>query len=181
MKKYHLFLLGSVSSSLAFSSFAASFNNDEVKGAGSELAMIVSCQKSTTPENFVELIALAGGKSIISGNKGEQTDTEYALPSPIDVWGFKVTHLSIHVGDNDEGDFNEYAAVIPTTSNTVTPEYVAAQGQVPKIANNYFLKQFDNNDLIIRQYSDTVYVSCANDVRTLQKTMNKKLKELKNN
>ncbi|ABS45757.1 MULTISPECIES: hypothetical protein [Yersinia pseudotuberculosis complex] len=181
MRNNNFVLLCSVSSLLAFSPFAAAFNSEEVKNAGSELAMIVSCQKSTTPEKFVELIALAGGKSIISGNKGEQTDTEYAVPSPIDVWGFKVTHLSIHVGDNDEGDFNEYAAVIPATSNSVTPEYVAMQGQIPKIADNYYLKQFDNNDLIIRQYSDTVYVSCANDVRTLQKTINKKLKELKNN
>ena len=142
------------------------------------LISYVTCKKNTSPEEFVKTIEAIGGKSLISGNMSQVTDSIFTLPATISIWGYPVSSFSLHQGSNDDGDFNEFAAVIPAPDNLTTSDGVAAMGHVNRIAENYFMNQVGGNDLIVRQYEDSIYISCANDVRTLKKSINRELKQL---
>lgn len=143
------------------------------------LVASVTCEKQTSPKMFLKQIDGAGGKSIISGNFGDDTDSIFSLPTPANLWGYSVSNFSLHRGSNEDGDFDEFVAIIDINDNQTTVDMIASQGKVPKIADNYFTAQKGNNDLIVRQYGDTVSVSCANDVRTLQKKVKKDMKQIK--
>lgn len=142
------------------------------------LVASVTCDRKATPQTFLETISAAGGKSIISGNLGSETDSIFSLPTPANVWGYQVTHFSLHRGSNDDGDFDEFAAIINLADNLTTVDMVANQGKVPKIADNYFMAKKGNDDLVVRQYGDTILVSCANDVRTIQKKIQKDIRQI---
>lgn len=143
-----------------------------------KLAAYVTCKLNTTPENFVNTIEMAGGKSLISGNHGTVINSMYSLTTPVSVYGYPVTKFSLHLKIDNDGDFNEYAAVIEPTDNQTTPEVIAQLAQVPKINEDYFIAHIDGDDLIIRKSGDIIYLSCANDVRTITKSIKHTLQEM---
>jgi hypothetical protein len=157
--------------------YANAHAKDE-QSSNSALAMTITCEIKTTPAQFVSLIKNTQGGSIISGNHGVQQDGEFTVSSPVNIWGFNVTHFSYHFGSNDDGDFTEYRAIIPNQSNTLTAQSVAQIAGIPKIADNYYYKAVGNNDLLVRKYGDDIIVSCADDVRTVKKSINKFIRNL---
>lgn len=164
---------------LSLCNVACSSDKTDIENNKNKLVSFVTCQQNTTPTQFTQTISDAGGKSIISGNMGDAIDTIYSLPTPVNLWGYPVSSFTMHRGSNSDGDYDEFAAVVPTDSNQVTSDDVAALGKVRRISENYFMNEVGGNDLIVRQYEDTVYVSCANNVRTIKKNFDRNVKQLR--
>ncbi|MEA9392172.1 hypothetical protein SJI19_16735 [Acerihabitans sp. TG2] len=168
LNKYlSLSILILINSCSSFNSVAG-HNDNEYR-----LSQAVTCQTNTTPDEFIDLLKSQHGGNLISGNQGAEEDGEFTVSNPVDIWGIKVRHFSFHKGSNEDGDFTEYRAIVPATSNTISAQSLAQIGNVPKIADGYFYKSVGNNDLFIRQYGDDIVVSCANDVRTTRKSINR--------
>ncbi|QTP13375.1 hypothetical protein [Serratia symbiotica] len=175
MKKNNLLRLAPALLLVACSSFNSNADT------GYQLSQILTCEENTTPEGFVALINKQSGGWIISGSQGDSIDGEYTVSNPVIIWGYQVRNFSYHKGSNEDGDFTEYRAVIPATSNSINARSVASRGNIPQVAEGYFYRAVGNHDLLIRQFNDDVVISCARDVRTTTKKINRFMRELKDN
>lgn len=146
--------------------------------AGSQITKIITCEDKATPEEFISLLHAKKGGSVLSGHLGNGEDGEYTTSSPVEIWGYLVNSFSYHVGSNQDGDFTEFRAIIPRTSNVQSLQSIAETASIPKIADNYYYKAVGGSDLLLRQYGDDVIISCAIDVRTTKKSINRFMREL---
>lgn len=135
--------------------------------AQAKLQAVLSCETSAKPAEVVAWIKQLGGKAIVQ--KSPESDAEYTLQSPVDVYGRPVTRLSLHKGSNGEGDFDEYSAIF-TGEPLAT---VARLADVSPDASGTYRKAIGGNDLVLRQESGVTYITCANGVRSVVKTLKK--------
>lgn len=149
--------------------------------AGSKITKIISCEDKSSPENFISLLHEKNGGSVLSGHLGNGEDGEYTTSSPVELWGYLVNNFSYHVSSNEDGDFTEFRAIIPHTANVQTLQSIAETASIPKIAENYYYKAVGGSDLLLRQYGDDIVISCAVDVRTTKKSINRFMRELQEN
>lgn len=139
--------------------------------AGARLSQVLTCKKSAVPQEVINLIKTAGGKSIVQAS--DLSDGEYTLPNPIDVFGRPITKLGIHPGANSDGDFNEYSGQFSGESLAT----VAKLGHVQSDDLGDYRKEVGNHDLTLRVESGDTYITCANDVRTITKTIKRNAKQ----
>lgn len=149
--------------------------------AGSKITKIITCEDEATPEEFISLLHEKNGGSVLSGHLGNSEDGEYTTSSPVELWGYFVNNFSYHVGSDQDGDFTEFRAIIPRTANVQTLQSIAETASIPKIAENYYYKAVGGSDLLLRQYGDDIVISCAVDVRTTKKSINRFMRELQEN
>jgi len=135
------------------------------KEANAQLARVLTCEQSASPSEVIKLIKSAGGKSIVQAS--DLSDGEYTLPNPLDVFGRPVTKIGIHEQSNGEGDFNEYSGQFSGESIAT----VAKLADIPQDNVGEYRKEVGGHDLSLRAESLDTYVFCANDVRTIAKTV----------
>lgn len=133
--------------------------------ANARLTQVLTCQRSVSPEDFKLLVKQAGGKSVVQAS--DDSDGEYTVPNPLDVFGRPVTQLSLHPGANGEGDFNEYTGVFSGEGL----QTVAKLGDVPRDDLGDYRKQVGNHDLILKAEHGGTYITCSQDVRTITKSI----------
>jgi len=141
------------------------------KEANARLARVLTCERSATPAEVIDLIKKAGGKSIVQAS--DLSDGEYTVPNPLDVFGRPITKIGIHPGANTDGDFNEYSGMFSGESLAT----VAKLADVARDSLGDYRKEVGNHDLILKIDSGEAYITCANDVRTIAKTIRRKAKE----
>lgn len=168
MKPLHLAL---TALSLVAAASAAQAGEVSQIEANARLAQVLTCQRSVSPDDFKLLVKQAGGKSVVQAS--DDSDGEYTVPNPLDVFGRPITQLSLHPGANGEGDFNEYTGVFSGESL----QTVAKLGDVPKDDLGDFRKQVGNHDLILKAEHGGTYITCSQDVRTITKTIKRTARE----
>lgn len=141
------------------------------KEANARLARVLTCERSASSKEVIDLIKKAGGKSIVQAS--DLSDGEYTVPNPLDVFGRPITKIGIHPGANIDGDFNEYSGIFSGESLAT----VAKLAGVPRDSLGDYRKEVGNHDLILKVDSGETTVTCANDVRTIAKTIKRKAKE----
>lgn len=141
------------------------------KEASAQLARVLTCEQSASPSEVIKLIKSVGGKSIVQAS--DLSDGEYTLPNPLDVFGRPITKLGIHQQSNGEGDFNEYSGEFSGESIAT----VAKLGDIAVDDVGDYRKEVGGHDLWLRVDSGATYISCANDVRTITKTIKRTAKE----
>lgn len=135
--------------------------------AQAKLQAVLSCELSVAPNDVVGLIKQLGGKAIVQ--QSPESDAEYTLPNPVDVYGRPVTHVSLHKGSNGDGDFDEYTSTFSGESLST----IARLADVKPDPAGSYRKAFGNNDLILRNEAGATLITCANGVRSVVKTLKK--------
>lgn len=141
--------------------------------AKAKLEKILSCSINAEPPEVLSLIKTLGGLGIVK--KLPLSDAEYTIPNPVEVFGRPVTKISIHHGENADGEYNEYGSIFKGE----TFDTVARIAEVNKDATGLYRKEIKGNDLILRPEAGATYISCANDVRTFMKTIRRNNKTSK--
>lgn len=164
---------------LAASTFVLAFAvsvhaKDTPQTAKETLEKILTCENDAPPEEVVSLIKMLGGVAIMQAN--DLSDAEYTIPNPVDIFGRPVTKISIHHGKNADGGFYEYGSLFTGESIGTVAKFA---GIIPDAAGNY-RKEIGSHDLILRKEAGATYVTCANDVRTIVKTINRTARNVGN-
>lgn len=135
-----------------------------------QLEEILTCQRSASPDEVTQLVTTLGGKAIVQHSLNN-ADVEFILPLSLDIFGRPVSKLSIHRGENSDGDFNEYSGIF--SGEGIETVAKLAEIKINKLGE--FRKQIGNHDLILRPESGVTYITCANDVRTIMKSIKRKV------
>jgi hypothetical protein len=156
----------------ALAAAAAAQASDSAAVAKAKLEKILTCEQGADPQEVAAIIKTLGGLPIVQASP--LSDAEYTIPNPVEIFGRPVTKISIHRGMNADGDFNEYSALFSGESiNTVAN----IAGITPDVADTY-RKEIGDHDLILRSEAGHTYITCANDVRTIVKTIKRTLKNM---
>ncbi|NIF27682.1 hypothetical protein F3J44_15030 [Pantoea sp. Tr-811] len=139
--------------------------------ANARLAQVLTCERSVTPEQFEALVKAANGKAIVQAS--DLSDGEYTVPNALDVYGRSITRLSMHPGSNGEGDFDTYAGAF--TGESI--QAVAKLADIPKDDLGDYRKEVGNHDLSLYADGGDTYISCANNMRTVAKTIKRTARE----
>lgn len=132
--------------------------------AEAELVQVLTCNKATTPERLLKVLAGLDGLLVTGTSIG---NAEYTIPNPVEVFGTPVTQISIRPNSNAEGDFTEYSALLGTESIFTVAKYADI---TPDSALG-FKKPVGSHDLSLRAESGFTYVVCGQHVRSAYKTM----------
>jgi hypothetical protein len=140
--------------------------------AKAELEQILACEKRADPEEVAAHIKTLGGIAVV--HTSPLVDAEYTIPNPVDVFGRPITKISIHRGVNSDGDYNEYDALF--TGESI--DTIAKIAGITPDAAGIYRKEIGGNDLLLRPEVGATYIACANDVRTIMKTIKRIIKNL---
>ncbi|MCB3688349.1 hypothetical protein H5782_11625 [Klebsiella pneumoniae] len=151
---------------------AAAQASDSPAVAKAKLEKVLTCEQGADPEEVATLIKTLGGLSIVQASP--LSDAEYTVPNPVELFGRPVTKISIHRGMNADGDFNEYGALFSGESIDTVAKIA---GITPDAAGTY-RKEVGGHDLILRPEAGATYITCANDVRTIVKTIKRTAKNV---
>ncbi len=137
----------------------------------SRLTLVLSCKSNASPAKVAGLIRELDGHTLMS--ESALTDVEYTLPTPINVFGQPVTQISVHPGNNTDGDFTEYRSRFSAPAATVA-RYA---GITPD--QGTYKRQDGNNDVILRFEPGGSYIVCAQGVRSVPKWIKREYRAIR--
>lgn len=156
----------------ALASTASAQASDSPALTKAKLERVLTCERGAAPEEVVSLIKMLGGLPIVQSSPF--SDAEYTVPSPVELFGRPITKISIHRGMNADGEFNEYGALFSGESI----DTVAKLSGITLDAAGTYRKEVGGHDLILRSEAGATYITCANDVRTIMKTIKRTVKNM---
>lgn len=139
--------------------------------AASTLMAVLSCESNASPAKVSSLIHTLGGHTLMS--ESALTDVEYTLPTPISVFGQPITQISVHPGNNVDGDFTEYRSLftVPAAAVAHYAGIVSDQGA--------YKRQAGNNDVSLRFEPAGSYIVCAQGVRSIPKWIRHEYRDIR--
>ena len=140
------------------------------KDARSQLVAVLSCDASASPAQVASLIKSLGGHTLLQAVPN--TDVEYTLPNPIEVFSQPVSRIAVHPGKNTDGDFTEYRSAFDGPGDKVA-QYA---GIAP--TNGAYRREVGNNDLTLRFEPGGSYIVCANGVRSVTKSIKREWRKV---
>lgn len=142
----------------------------QAKDPRSQLTSVLKCETSASPAQVASLIKSLGGHTLVQAVPN--TDVEYTLPNPIEVFSQPVSRIAVHPGKNTDGDFTEYRAAFDGPGDKVA-RYA---GIWP--TNGAYHREVGNNDLTLRFEPGVSYIVCANGVRSVTKSIKREWRKV---
>lgn len=130
-----------------------------------KLEAVFTCEEPSTPQAVKLLVKQLNGLQVIIGN--EIDDAEYTLARPLNIYGREIRRISVHKYANEDGEFTEYSAIF-TGEDLVNVAYYAGVGQSE---DGRYMKAIGRNDLILRSERGETSIVCAQNVRTIAKSI----------
>lgn len=167
MKKHTRTVLSTMLGVLVFTSAT----NAETSNARARMEMAFSCNGNARPTEVISWIEELGGGAIV-GSSQAQGGTEYTIPNPIYVLGFRATHYSIRSMHGAERNFDVYETIFP---DTPFRSIASIAGLSADEAGNYH-QRVGKNHLFLREQAGVTYVTCAMHVHAsgLERALRKK-------
>lgn len=145
---------------------------DDGRVAKATLEKVLMCEHDASPDEFIALVKSLNGVVLVKGTL--LPDAHYTLPSPIEVFGRKVTRVSYYPETDGDNQYSQYSTIF----DGEPVKTIASFAGIKKDSQGIYIKHIGGHDLVLRDVAETTYVECNQDVRTVRKSIARTFKNL---
>ena len=137
-----------------------------------ELKRSLTCTRNASIDDMKKWVSTLGGTISVqtrfqNGPVSEQNGWMIQLKDPIQIFGQDVSDISIMTASDDYGEYTEYSSLFSGQSI----ESAAQFSDIQPDYDNAYKEQIYTRDLSIRPESGLSYIVCANNVRSVGKSI----------